>query len=514
MPESEPATAPGSPGESTHSAVPALAGAPPRVWFWLLSATLSGAVLMSLELVAFRLYAPFFGNSVYVWGVMISVVMAGLAGGYAVGGRLADRMRGDRLLYAAVLASAAYQLLVLFLLPRLMPWLQLRGLAVGATLGTLLIFVVPMGSLAATGPMVIRLCVRSGRVGAAAGTVYALSTAGSIAGIIGTTFLLLPHIGTAATLKTLCTLSFALGLAGLLPRSGAAALLGLPLLAAGWAAPGIGWDRGTIWSAESPYNLVLVSRQGDSTILQLNQRNGFHTVHKDSSLWTDTNLDYYALGPLLGKADRALVLGMAGGASVGVTRVVAPQMPIDAVEIDPAVVQAASQWFGLNRADPNLHVYTADARPWLARSGERYGIVHVDLYQGGPFIPFYLTTEEFFAQVRAHLDPQGVMMMNVYDLSRRHRLLSALVATIRQVFPSVVAMQTYAPNYMVLAFAQPRSPAQVQAEILAAPAGRVADIAKRAADALFDPQPPAGTPVFTDDRAPVEEITMEMLHYR
>ena len=51
----------------------------------------SGGVLLSLEIIASRVLAPYFGNSIYVWGSLIGVFLAALSVGYAVGGRVADR---------------------------------------------------------------------------------------------------------------------------------------------------------------------------------------------------------------------------------------------------------------------------------------------------------------------------------------------------------------------------------------------------------------------------------------
>jgi spermidine synthase len=57
-----------------------------------------------------------------------------------------------------------------------------------------------------------------------------------------------------------------------------------------------------------------------------------------------------------------------------------------------------------------VRVHLADARPWLERDRASYNLVHVDLYQGGPYIPFYLVTEEFFRLVQTHIMPGGLLM--------------------------------------------------------------------------------------------------------
>ena len=142
---------------------------------------------------------------------------------------------------------------------------------------------------------------------------------------------------------------------------------------------------------------------------------------------------------------------MGGGGSIAATRLTAPNIDIDAVEIDPKVVEAATRFFGINPHDGKLRVHVADARPWLARGEEQYDLVHVDLYQGGPYIPFYLVTVEFFEAVRAHMSPEGLLMMNLFDNSPKHGLLVSTVATLERVFPRVVVLSVGYGNRMLLA---------------------------------------------------------------
>src|SRR5712691_5510249 len=171
---------------------------------------------MSLEMVAFRLYAPYFGYSIYVWGTMICVVMGALVAGYAMGGLLADSFRAELLLFSVILTSAVWQLLILCTMRFVLPRLAQAGEVTGVTLATLIIFAPSMIALAATGPILVRLCAEAGRVRWAAGAIYSLSTLGSMAGIVVTIFWLLPTIGTETTMRWLCAASFLLGASGLL----------------------------------------------------------------------------------------------------------------------------------------------------------------------------------------------------------------------------------------------------------------------------------------------------------
>jgi spermidine synthase len=482
-----------------------------RLALWLATAATTGAIIMALELVAFRLYAPYFGYSIYVWGSMISVVMLALSGGYALGGWLADLSPTDGSLYGIILLSGIYQFLILVTVGSLLPWLAQFGEFAGPVGATLIIFALPMVALAAVSPIVVRLLARAGHVGSSVGAVLALSTAGGIGGVLGTTFGLVPRVGTQATLKSLCALSIVLGVAGLTARRRTAlvALLALPLLQ---VLPEPPRSEDTVWTSESPYNLVRVVRRGQTLYLFLNDEASVHTIREEVVGWTGYYYDDYALGPLLASGRRALVLGMGAGGSIAAMRAAAPEMEVDAVEIDPKVVEAGVRFFGLPSSADWLHMHLADARPWVSRCPNRYDVVQVDLYQGGPYIPFYLATVEFFGVVRAHMAESGVLMMNLFDASVDQQLVLSTVATLKRVFASVLILTRQDMNRIIFAFPQERSLVSVESAFRQHGGSEpVRRRALQAATAIRDLAPPPGTMVFTDDRAPIEEMTRRML---
>jgi len=492
----------------------AVAGAAPsraRAFAWIATAAATGAIVMAMELTAFRLYAPYFGNSIYVWGSMISVVMLALAVGYGLGGWLADRSNTDSGLYWVVFSSGVYQLAIVFvtrgLLLKLFPW----GDFVGTVCATAVIFVPPMAALAITSPYVIRLLARAGHVGITAGRVFAVSTAGSIAGVLATSFWLVPRFGTRLTMEILCVASILLGAAGLLLRSKAAVSLFLPLalLLVAKAPPP---PPTIIWSGESVYNRILVRETDGLRWLVLNDPRYSQTTEKIGSATSGFYLDQFALGPLLVPAKNLLVLGMAAGGSIQVTRAVDPAIEVDAVEIDPQVVELASQFFALPRQDPRLHVHVADARPWLVAHPGQWDLVHVDLFQGGPWVPFYLTTVEFFQLVRSRMSDRGVLLLNVLDKSEKRELLGAIGATLQQVFPAVEVLPTEKGNYILFAFATPRSVAATTRRLAESRGPAWAnDLAVKAAGNFQEFAAPAGAIIFTDDHAPIEGMTRRML---
>jgi spermidine synthase len=482
-----------------------------RAAMWLMTATLTGGVIMGLELLGFRLYAPYFGYSIYVWGSLIAVVMAALAGGYALGGWISDHSRQDTPLYLIIFLSGIYQLIVIYSADRLLRALWNDGVFWGSIMATLLIFAPPMLALAGTSPFVIRLLARAGHVGSSAGEVYAFSTVGSIVGVLATAFFLIPELGTHATLKIFCAISVITGMAGLVANR-RFVLFGILALVILLAAPRVKLHSYEIWRAESVYNEVRVFHYQEYLWLALNDLRHSHTTFKDNSAWSGSYQDVFVLGPILVHDPRLLVLGMGAGGSIRMTRLADPELQADAVEIDPKVVEAAHLFFGLPRHAMWLQVHIADARPWLERDYTRYDLVHVDLYQGGPFIPFYLVTEEFFRLVRDHMTADGLLMMNVYDAGSRREIVEATGATIERVFPSVFVYSRVPKSYMLFAFSKPRSLASVREQLDSVlGSSGIVKIARDAAAGMMDFRAPADAVVFTDDHAPIDPMTRRML---
>lgn len=487
---------------------------------WLVTAFVNGAIVMGLELVAFRLYAPWFGYSQYVWGAMIGVVMIALSAGYWLGGALADRSDRAAPLYGVTLASGTWQAAMLLALTPLMDWLATLGAIAGPLVASLIIFTPPMIGLAMTAPFVTRLLARTDAIGRTVGNVSAISTVGSILGVFGTSFALVPLVGTRTTLITCCALTVlvsAVGLAVSRKKLVAAAVVPAALLS---LAPPLGWSADALWVRESEYNLVRVIRREDQIFLALNDSHAAQTWYREGGGLTGRYFDLYALGPVL--ADRAsrerergrvLVLGMGAGAGVHATRLAAPDWDIDAVEIDPEVVAAAEAYFDIH-PDEHLRVHVADARPFVAHDDGTYDVVHVDLFQGGVYQPFYLLTEEAFRAVRARMHEGSVLMFNVYDGAPDHPLLAAIVSTLRRVFPTVYELPAGRRNHVLLVFTEERSLDSVREALRREDLSTdVRAVAGKASNDVTEVSCPEGM-VLTDDHAPVEELTRQMLARR
>jgi spermidine synthase len=183
-----------------------------------------------------------------------------------------------------------------------------------------------------------------------------------------------------------------------------------------------------------------------------------------------------------------------------------PRTRVDGVELDGALTTIGKRYFALRGA--RLHLYTADARPWLAGSRARYDAIFLDAYRQ-PYIPFYLLTREFFASVRAHLRPGGAVIVNVGHLPGSDALEKVVSATLRAEFPVVVRDSVSATNSLVMASTDALSGSRIlRSSVPPALRALAVSVGERVAPAL------AGGPVYTDDRAPVEWLTdLSILRY-
>src|SRR5882672_9690655 len=205
------------------------------------AAFVTGAIVMGFEMLGSRYLAPYFGGGIYTWASLISTVLAALTAGYFAGGRVADRHPSARVLGAAVLIGSAFILaLPSFSTPLLEALLDaIDDIKAGSLASAFVLMFFPVAFYGAYSPFAIRLLLRSTHAsGGVSGGVYAISTAGSIVGTLGTTFFLIPAIGTRTITFTLGAAGMACGLALMAfpARRRAtvmAAFLGTPLLGFG-----------------------------------------------------------------------------------------------------------------------------------------------------------------------------------------------------------------------------------------------------------------------------------------
>ena len=468
-----------------------------------------GAASLGVEIAAARLLAPYFGASTIVWANTIGVVLVALSAGYWFGGRYADRHPHLRGLCLLVLAASLLIALVPFAARPFLGFsvdafdtVSVGGFA-GSLFGVLVLVAVPVTLLGAAAPWAVRLAVgevdRSGEV---VGRLYAISTAGSLLGTMISALLLIPLLGTQRTffvfaLALALVASFGIGWRSAVVPATLALGLAIPVGTIKAA------DSGRVlYEAETTHQYArVVERPDGSRALELNEGQAVHSLWRRGTYLTDDYWDGHLVLPAAARErppERIAILGNAGGTVARAFGHFFPGTAVDAVEIDSELTELGRRFLGLR--NPGMRTFAEDARPWLERSGGGYDAIMVDAYRQ-PYIPFYLTTREFFELTRERLAPGGLAIVNVGHPEGSDELERVLGRTMSTAFARVLRYPIEPTNTLLVGGDGDFSGASLRRNVATLP-GALRPLARDAAAALALRLP--GGEVFTDDRAPVE----------
>jgi spermidine synthase len=493
----------------------------------------SGMTTLAIELAASRLVGSVFGTSNLVWASIIGLILIYLTLGYFVGGPWADRSPHFRTFYS-ILAWGAFTVGLVPFVAR--PVLRLAadafdslevGVLFGSFTAVLILFIVPVTLLGTISPFAIRLALKDSReAGAISGRIYAISTLGSFIGTFLPVLVLIPLVGTTYTF--LCFSGFLLLVAqiGLWKSLGWKPALKLVWMSLVLLILGILWGNGVIkkttgqiYETESAYNYIQVLEINGYRYLRLNEGQGIHSVYHPEDIayygpWMQVlAAPFFNPYPFTTKEVKSIaIVGLAAGTVARQATAVFGPIPIDGFEIDPEIIRVGQEYFGMTM--PNLKPLAVDGRWGLEHSERKYTIISIDAYRP-PYIPWHLTTREFFQVVRDRLAADGVVVINVGRAPGDRKLIDGLVGTIQDLFPSIYVMDipdTF--NSIIYATLHPSSINDLHRNYTALEnIDSVNPLLVEAIHrAIVNMQPlPKTEMVFTDDLAPIEWLTNSMV---
>lgn len=499
----------------------------------IISVFFAGLATLAIEMAASRLLGNVFGTSNLVWASIIGLILIYLTVGYFLGGSWADRSPYYKTFYQILLWAGFSSALVPYISR---PVLRIAadafdvlnlGILFGSFTAVLVLLIVPMTLLGMASPFAIRLAMEdSSQTGKIAGRIYAISTLGSFFGTFLPVLVLIPFMGTYRTFFTIGLLLVVLGLWGLAASTSwkeAVRYAWMPILIVAmliWGLPGTDKkSSGMVYESESAYNYIQVLEFDGFRYLRLNEGQGVHSIYHPDTVIYGGPWEQVLTAPFFNPAPQnpaeitsMAIVGLAAGTTARQASAAFPNIAIDGFEIDPEIVDVGRQWFDMN--EPNLNVMVEDGRWGLKKSDKRYQIISVDAYRP-PYIPAQMTTREFFQEAHAHLTDDGVLVLNVGRAPNDRRLIDALGTTLLTVFPTVHAVDVPDSfNTILFATVKPTVPENLLANLEnlksqpdAAPV--LLDALQTAAASLAE-GPQAGV-VFTDDHAPVEWITNDMV---
>jgi spermidine synthase len=497
-----------------------------RKIYLLILSFVSGMAIMAIEISASRLLAPYFGTSTFVWTNIIGVIMVALAIGYYAGGKLSDQKPEPDLLIKIIIFAClilltvpfAVKPLVEFITSNLNLWQSATALIfIGSLLTVAILFIFPIILLGMVSPFIIKLLSQSnGHIGKDAGLVFSISTVGSIAGTFLPVLLFIPFWGTRKTIIFFSLLLFFTALCGLLKKKSALLLFLLLTLIFLFKMPAIKQAEGAIFEDESVYQYFQITDKDNLRYLKINEGFGvFSAMNKDANnVMTNSYFDYYNILPYLdgnSKRQDILILGLAGGTiSTQLNYFFGKDydLHIDGVEIDKKIIEAAEKYFDLK--NPSLTIYNLDGRNFLDFYNKKYNAVVIDVYSNQLYISFHLATKEFFDSVKKHLNPNGILAMNVNATNKDSALLKNITNTLLLSFKNIyiVWAGNYSWNYLIVATDNDLNfnalkDIKVNAQLKPVIDNVVENVEKISYDNKFG--------YLTDDKAPIEYLTDWMI---
>jgi spermidine synthase len=501
------------------------------MWHLYLTVFTSGMATLAIELTASRLLGNVFGTSNLVWANVIGLMLLYLTVGYFIGGRLADRYPTARMMYRLILWGAFLSALIP-LVAR--PVLQSAAvafvaaeaaLALGSFVSVLVLFSVPVTLLGTVSPFAIRLGIQdAAQAGRVSGQIYATSTVGSIIGTFLPVLFTIPVLGTTATFLLFAGVLFAIALWGAVRESGVRAfrhlwmvvvIAVLTLVVSGSPLRAAQDGMTLLYEGDSAYNYIQVQEDANGyRYLYLNEGQGIHSQWHPDNVYYRRTWDFFLVAPYFNDdfvpddMQSLMVIGLATGTIPRQHIAVYGDIPMMGVEIDPDIIQVGADYFQMNETYmPSLDVYAQDGRYVLNQVDTPFTVIGIDAYRP-PYIPWHMTTVEFFQKVQGHLAEDGVAIINVGRTPDDRRLVEALTHTMLQVFPSVHAIDVpFSFNTILVATQKPTDSTNLRENLANLPDDAPPYLVQILQDAVENQVPTVANDIlFTDDRAPVETL--------
>ncbi len=482
----------------------------------------SGMSIMAVELGAARLLAPYFSSSQIVWTIIIGTIMISLALGNVWGGRRADSDKNPAKLYRRLIFAALWiglipvlgKYLILAIAGALIVAIDTNLLIWAAFFSCMIIFVPPLFILGTVTPSLVKYATdnleNNGRI---VGNLNAFNTIGSIIGTFLPTFVTIPTVGTAITFLIFSGVLLLIGIIYFVSL-GAKKIFCLVAVMIFLACALVGnsnnfafWEKNLLYEGESIYNYLQVKENPRQIIFSTNVLFGVQSIKMKNGGLTGFYYDYALAAPILTDGKKILILGMGTGTFAEQCRKYFPESRITGVEIDEKITALAKKYFSL---PADVEVVTYDGRAFLQADKNFYDVILVDAFQDiSP--PFQMSSLEFFSLVRNHLTERGIMVVNMnMRASGAGNINEYLTDTIGKVFPALkIVDAANATNKILFAAGDEKifEPLRSRAEKISDE--KLSALMIRTSNEWKIPE--RGENILTDDRAPVEMLSMRAL---
>src|SRR4030042_6398600 len=427
---------------------------------------ITGGAVLIIEVTAFRILAPYFGNTLYSTSSIIGVVLGALSLGYYFGGVLADRYPRYSLFFSLIILAGFFSLFIQGISKALLLILGYSlNMQIGPLIVSLFLFFIPSLILGMMSPFAIKLkSLKEKQVGRISGSIFFWSTLGSIVGSFTAGFFLIPSFGIDIIIISVGTFLIVTGILGLIfstPEQYKDFLKGKKLflfliflaLVLSFGLSYAPRSERVIFQKDGFYNKIIIENyeiaNNKARILKTDNYFIQGGIFLDSEELPLEYAKYYILYKTLNpQAEKVLFLG--GGAYSIPRRLLSESnniQKVDVAEIEPELYSLAQNYFGL-KEDKRLLNHIADGRRFLYNADEDYDFIFADIYYSISSIPVHFTTQEFFRLAKDRLSENGFFLMNVIGMldQEANQLLLAEIKTFRSVFPNSYFFAVDSPN--------------------------------------------------------------------
>lgn len=485
---------------------------------------ITGACVLIIEVVAVRLLSPYFGNTIYSYSSILSVILAALSLGYYYGGRIADRTKDESLFYKIItisgFATGLFFLLSFFILDKIA---NNFSIDLGPLFASVILFSIPAFLLGLLSPFGITLENKKRKdvgIGTTSGKIFFVSTLGSISGSLLAGYFLIPTFGVS---KIFTGVSLTLILIGIIGNQSikknsikikntfifilfASVLISYSTLS----------NEGVVYSKDGVYEKIKVVdavNEEERVIRYLFQDRSF-----SSAMYLDTKevffeyTKFYDINKIANiNPKNALVIG---SGAYSIPKAILEEYPqieyMDIVDIEPDLEQIAINYFGFV-PNEKTKTYTKDGRVFLRNSLKKYDYIFIDVYQTVYAIPAHFTTKEFFREVKQKLNENGTVAINVIasmNQSFGNQLLNGILKTFLSEFENshifvVDGKETRTPQNLIVVGINSEKEINLNANM---------KLIKNLAERHFpiSKLDLSNSKIFTDEYAPIEYLSAKM----
>jgi spermidine synthase len=457
-----PVTAPTT--NPNRSGVHSAKGVVPDVFIAYVVAVASGALVFAAEVIFTHLLALIIGNSAYAFGLILAAFLSCLFLGASRAAAVRKRFGEAALPFGLILTGLAL-VITLPLWDKLPLVFNNTGqyftsfAAREATRGGIafVVLAIPTVFMGLTFPLLLQRVAGSEDLGWWVGRLTTVNTLGAVFGSLLTGYVLLPALGSERSLFVVALVFVAAGLLTTRFITGRARFTAYALSAGSaliWlVAPR--WDLARLTAGTNVYfdgwakpdEVPFVRDDIHGGITTVTKLGDVHTLYTNGKFQGNTGWEmhaqrFFAHYPsiFVSKFDRALIIGLGTGTTLG-TVAAYPWKKLDLVEISPAIVEAADQYFrGANNGsihDPRLSLHLGDGRNFLLVEQHKYDLISMELTSIWFAGAASLYSQEFYHLVQEHLAERGIFQqwVQLHHVTRKD--FATVVHTLRTVFPHV-----------------------------------------------------------------------------